>query len=399
MLLSSSARRKHAGRSTAVSIPEFHWIASVLLAILVVPAFLAVKLPLSVSWSRLLTIYWVGLSLRSVTFAVLLVIIGLPLRHTLGPLWTHYKAQKARLVFFPIFAAFIILEFGLVNGSVLIVFAMVLGEIVDRAQGDLNAIMRLFRPLLVPSVYLFLGLVMVFAYNDLIAILRKPSAYDWLYLKLDSYFLDGSNVSAFAHNLIHRIPAIAPWAETIYYGMFNQIGAAVIILALYVGSKESARFVGTLLTAYFLGLVLFLLWPSMGPFYTCPNHFSEFPHFLRTYGAQMGMAAKVELLATNRGLSQVDTDYFIAFPCLHIAQPIIVAWYLRKWRRMLLFLIAYDVLLIPAILLLEWHYLVDIFGGVAVAVLAIHLNRSASHLSATPPQRAYEERAELSVIG
>jgi hypothetical protein len=35
----------------------------------------------------------------------------------------------------------------------------------------------------------------------------------------------------------------------------------------------------------------------------------------------------------------------------------------------------YDVVLIPAILLLEWHYVVDLLGGVVVAALAIALNR------------------------
>jgi hypothetical protein len=89
------------------------------------------------------------------------------------------------------------------------------------------------------------------------------------------------------------------------------------------------------------------------------------------------MAQKAQLLATNRSLSQVDTDYFVAFPCLHIAQPLIVAWFLRKWKRIVVFLLAYDALLIPAILLLEWHYFVDIVGGVAVAALAIALNRQA----------------------
>jgi len=154
-----------------------------------------------------------------------------------------------------------------------------------------------------------------------------------------------------------------------------------------------------LLTAYYLGLVLFCLWPSMGPFFTCPNHFFEFPQYLRTYSAQMGMAAKAHLLATNRGLSQVDTDYFIAFPCLHIAQPLIVAWYLRKWRRMVILLLAYDVLLIPAILLLEWHYLVDIFGGVAIAVLAIQLNRPRMmKRRSSLRDETYEHVAEMSAV-
>jgi hypothetical protein len=86
------------------------------------------------------------------------------------------------------------------------------------------------------------------------------------------------------------------------------------------------------------------------------------------------MAAKAQLLTTNRSLSQVDTDYFVAFPCLHIAQPLIVIWFLRRWKRIVIFLIAYDLLLIPSILLLEWHYVVDLIGGVAVASMAIWLN-------------------------
>jgi len=364
-------------RSTLFAHVGFHWIATCLFAALVVPLFLAAKLPLSVNWPRLLSIFWVGLSLHSVAFAVLLMVIGFPIHQTLGPVWTHYKAQKPRLVFFVIFAIIMILQFGLLSGFVLIVLAVVLGELVDRTRGDLNAIVNLIKPLLVPSVYLFLGLVMVFAYNDLIATVKNPSAYDWLYLKMDSYLLGGSSVSAIAHSLIRRMPSSAAWAEVIYYGMFNQIGAALIVLAIYAGSKEAARYVGTLLTAYYLGLVLFFLWPSMGPFYTCPGHFSEFPNFLRTYGSQLGMAQKAQLLATNRSLSQVDTDYFVAFPCLHIAQPLIVAWFLRKWKRIVVFLLAYDALLIPAILLLEWHYFVDIVGGVAVAALAIALNRQA----------------------
>jgi hypothetical protein len=364
-------------RSTPFAGVEFHWIATCLFAALVVPLFLAAKLPLSVNWPRLLSIFWVGLSLHSVAFAVLLMVIGFPIHQTLGPVWTHYKAQKPRLVFFVIFAIIMILQFGLLSGFVLIVLAVVLGELVDRTRGDLNAIVNLVKPLLVPSVYLFLGLVMVFAYNDLIATVKNPSAYDWLYLKMDSYLLGGSSVSAIAHSLIRRMPSSAVWSEVIYYGMFNQIGAALIVLAIYAGSKEAARYVGTLLTAYYLGLVLFFLWPSMGPFYTCPGHFSEFPNFLRTYGSQLGMAQKAQLLATNRSLSQVDTDYFVAFPCLHIAQPLIVAWFLRKWKRIVVFLLAYDALLIPAILLLEWHYFVDIVGGVAVAALAIALNRQA----------------------
>jgi hypothetical protein len=56
---------------------------------------------------------------------------------------------------------------------------------------------------------------------------------------------------------------------------------------------------------------------------------------------------------------------------MHIAQPLVVAWFLRRWKRMLAVLAAYDVLLLAAIVLLEWHYVVDIIAGVLVACVAI----------------------------
>jgi hypothetical protein len=56
---------------------------------------------------------------------------------------------------------------------------------------------------------------------------------------------------------------------------------------------------------------------------------------------------------------------------MHIVQPIIVMWFLRFWKRMLLVLAAYDVVLVVAIVLLEWHYVVDVLAGVVVAGFAI----------------------------
>jgi L-lactate permease len=114
----------------------------------------------------------------------------------------------------------------------------------------------------------------------------------------------------------------------------------------------------------------------MGPFYTCQDHFTSFPRMLDTYEIQQSAILKAKLLATSyKQFNHVDTDYFIAFPCMHIAQPLVVLWFLRRWKKMKIFLLVYDIVLIPAILLLEWHYFADLVGGAIVAVVAILLNR------------------------
>ena len=56
---------------------------------------------------------------------------------------------------------------------------------------------------------------------------------------------------------------------------------------------------------------------------------------------------------------------------MHIALPLISIWFLREWRRVVMILAVFDVLLVASILLLEWHYIIDLFAGVLVAALAV----------------------------
>jgi hypothetical protein len=60
---------------------------------------------------------------------------------------------------------------------------------------------------------------------------------------------------------------------------------------------------------------------------------------------------------------------------MHFAQALISLWFLRRWKRLLILIIVFDALLVPSILLLENHYLVDLIAAVPVAALAIIITR------------------------
>jgi hypothetical protein len=126
--------------------------------------------------------------------------------------------------------------------------------------------------------------------------------------------------------------------------------------------------VGTILIAYYLALGLFYLWPSQGPYYLSGG---MLPRGLMAAEIQRQSLINAASLWAHKPIPFISTDYYIAFPCMHIAQPLIAMWFLRHSRRMVFLLAAYDVLLIPAILLLEWHYVADLIGGVLVAGVAI----------------------------
>ena len=354
----------------------------------------AAKLPLNINWNFFIASYWGGLAVRALFLATLLYVIGFPAAETVVPVWKRYCSEKARYLVFAVFAAWMILQFGFELGLMIVVDGIALAELIDRTNGSLDRIKGALSSVLPSAIYLFFGLVAMFCANDLIASVRVIWAYDDLFLKIDSWMLHGHSISALAHWVAANVNVrVFDFAEFIYYGMFAQIGAALILISMWCGKKESLRYAGTILTAYVIALVIFYFWPSMGPFFTCSSHFAVFPKSLATYNIQQTAILKAKLLRTSyKQFNQISSDYFIAFPCMHIAQPLVVLWSLRRWKRIAIFLIVYDLLLIPAILVLEWHYVCDVVAGILVAVVAISLNEKRGSFAHQQSSNATEIR-------
>jgi hypothetical protein len=350
----------------------FHWAATALLLVLFIPAFHRAGLPFNINWSRFFGTYWGGLMVRSVCAAAVLYVLGFPLRETLIPLWENYRRQRGRFVVLAVFAAYVLWWFGWWIGLMLIVDTVAFLEFFDRISGDPAKLARAAKDIAIPAGYFFLGLVLVFCYNDVIASLEFVGKYSYAYNRLDSVLLGGYTISQIAHAVAQRVPVSTfSFLELIYFGMFGQVGATIILIAMKCGRKRTLTFVGTMLTAYYLSLFIFSIWPGMSPFTICPNHFSRFPHSLAIYHVQKVTILKPRLLWEHALRPVIDTDYFIAFPCMHIALPAIALWFVRPWKRIVVALAIYDAVLFIAILLLEQHYLVDLIGGLFVAAISI----------------------------
>ena len=363
---------------------HLHWFISGLLLLGLVPAFLLLHLPFVFAWGTFVGAFF-GFTLQSLLLALLLYLVGFPRRVTLAPMLRRYLDQKARIPALVAFISLMIWEFGIISGLVLTILTIALLELFDRSGGDPQTLQRWTSALAIPGVYLFLGLILVFAYNDVIAAARFTGAYDSFFQRIDSWLLLKGSVVEISHYMASLSPRWLEWSELIYYRMFPQIGAGLVLTALYAGKKEGLRFVGTILTAYFLALALFALLPSMGPFYLSP--LSDPNSF--TAVMQRSFLEKAGALWQHKPIQIINTDYYIAFPCMHVAQPLIVLWFLRRWRRIAIVLLVFDLLMVPSILFLEWHYVVDLLAGVVVAAVAILLNRPAALIGPgnVPPAR------------
>lgn len=352
------------------SFRGFHYWITALLALALIPCLRKLNLPVNFDWAKLASAYWIVLTAQSIFVATLLYVIGFPGKETFGPAIQRLRGEKVRILFIVIFLAVLVWALTWIRALVLTVDAIAMLELRERTKAvDLR---KTLLAVFAPACYLFAGFLLIFAYNDIILSLRFYGSADKMFNSMDKVILHGASVSSLCHWAVRTLPlSFFNFLEFIYFGMFAQIGAALILTSLYYGRSKGLRFVGTILTGYFLALLLFYLWPSQGPYYLCPIHFSDFPHSLQTYAIQKQSIVNSQALWDHKLLRSISTDYYIAFPCMHIVQPLIALWFLRRWKRIVIVLAAYDILLIAAIVLLEWHYVVDMIGGVLVAAVAI----------------------------
>jgi hypothetical protein len=345
----------------------WHYWIGLLLGIALVPVLRRLHLPVRFDWKGLATAYWI-LTVQSVFLAAMLCLVGLPGRAILRTLVDRWRREPLRIVLLLLYLLALRWAFPWMTAVVLTVNTVAILEFHERKPHQLR---QAAGAVLGPAIYVVAGFLLVPAYNDIIVTVHFNFAYDAAFNAMDKWMLQGWSVSDLSHWAIRSVPlTFFRFLEFIYFGMFPQIGAAILLVSVSGGKNRGLQFVGTILMAYYLALGLFYLWPSQGPYSLCPGHFSRFPATLQVYGIQKNMMAHA-LALWNHVPTQRISGYFIGFPCMHIAQPLIVMWYLRRWKRMLIFLCAYDGLLLVSILLLEWHYLVDIIGGILVAGIAI----------------------------
>ena len=345
---------------------------TILLLIILVPALRAAKLPLDFEWAHFFQTFWLGLAVQSMVSASALYVIGFPFRETLHPLWERYRRQKLRFLFLVPLCALLYFLYGLWGMILLSVVALAIFEFADRTRDTPGALTKTLSSFLIPAAYWFISLVLVFSINQAVICLESPASANRVLNRVDSWILFGATVSEVAHQALRILPPETyRLLDFVYFSMFAQAGGCLVIIGLYFGREKAMRFVGTIILAGYLSLLCFSLWPSTSPLYSCASHFEVFPKTLRTYLVQQQLLAYLTALREHLPLERLGAGYFIAFPCMHIVGPIISLWFLRRWKRIVAALLVYDLLLVAAIILLEFHYVTDLIGGAIVAVASL----------------------------
>jgi PAP2 superfamily len=353
---------------------HWHYSLSLGFGAAMIPVLRSQGLPLKFDWLTLGIAYWVFLASEAIFVATIFWLVGMP-RPRLELLFARHRADPLRVVAIVIYFALLV---WITTGTKALVLTVdtiaILGLLEHQKAGGIRQAAAAILP---PAAYFFFGFLVVLGFNTVIVSARSNFATDPAFAAADRWLLHGHSVSGLSHWAVQSFPLyVFHFLEFVYFEMFPQLGASIILLSLSYGKVRGLQFVGAILLSYYMALCLFYLWPAQGPYYLCPDHFSRFPGRLQTYAIQKALIAHALALFHHQPIARISTDYFIAFPSMHIAQPVIMLWFLRRWKRIVIALAVYDVLLIAAILLLEEHYVVDLLAGVLVAIIAIWITEN-----------------------
>lgn len=371
--LRGTSRDQLSGSRAEAAVLPFDYFIICLLLSLTFPALKMARLPFQFDFVALGGGYLCMLP-GAVFIAILFAIIGLPWGVTVAPLLGRLR-QKPFLALVLVNAAVTIWAWGPGLGLIVLIDGLALVEFLRRRKGRARSSLL---DILVPAFYLFCGLVAVFAFNHASVAIRYGGTYDAAFRSFDNAIFHTGAYRISQWSLDHLPRFVFELENLAYFSIWSRIGASLILCGLLGGRKYAMKLVRTFLLCYTIALLVFFAFPAKGPYSIHPVKAPTYAHSLGAFETQKVLTARMKQLWAHNLTSDVRDvgigDYYISFPSLHAALPLISIWFLRRWRKICLVALGiYVTLLLPSLILLEWHYIIDVFGGFGVALISIWL--------------------------
>jgi len=159
---------------------------------------------------------------------------------------------------------------------------------------------------------------------------------------------------------------------TVVYWMFKPLILGTILwLILACKTSKANQLTCAIVLGYYIGVFAYHIVPSYGPCYlnrdACPVDSSP-----RTASVQQLLLWHTQDVQLNPETTViVPWKYIGAFPSLHLSHVLILTWFMRNSRFGLVFYSLFSFLTALSTIYLGWHYIIDLFGGFAVAATAI----------------------------
>ncbi len=214
-----------------------------------------------------------------------------------------------------------------------------------------NRALQVIRDIVFPVV----SILVVFDSLGLLVHFIHPQDIDHLLIRLD-YQIFGVHPTVALESVTHPLLTdILQLAYTTYYFLPIAIGVSLWRQGKHVAFQF---FVFMILLCFYLSYLGYILFPALGPRYAIEHlHTAELP----------GSAISHSIQAALNWLEGVKRD---AFPSGHTGialTALLLAW--RFDRRLFRIFAVPALLLVAATVYCRYHYVVDVFGGIALVVV------------------------------
>jgi membrane-associated phospholipid phosphatase len=134
------------------------------------------------------------------------------------------------------------------------------------------------------------------------------------------------------------------------------------VVVAFIGSRQHViKILGSLFLCYLAGIVVFVIYPTLGPFVVYPESLTPAYRFTLTGTLMATLAA--EYYAAVQGTSVTGFGYFIAMPSLHAAIATLCQCIFTSRRALFWLFVPVNMLLVGSTVVLGYHYIVDVPTG------------------------------------
>jgi membrane-associated phospholipid phosphatase len=151
-------------------------------------------------------------------------------------------------------------------------------------------------------------------------------------------------------------------------------GAFLVFFTIVYIKDSISHFLFSLLGCYSIGLIIFLFYPTVGPFICYPESLSAEYQYTLTYKAMQTMAQGYQAVK-QQATSFSDLGYFVSFPSLHVAVAIVLQYSIRNSALHFWMFLPISLAVIVSTVYLGFHYFIDIPAGALLAFTTIYAVR------------------------
>jgi membrane-associated phospholipid phosphatase len=194
-------------------------------------------------------------------------------------------------------------------------------------------------------------------------------------LAFDKWLFFGHSPSVLLHDLLGQDVA-AHVLAAIYESFSSVVMIAIVASLVFVRQiRDGYLFVTAGAILWILGVAVYYLIPTIGPFWSAPHEFADLSRTSVTSAQETYLVERAHLLQ-NPGAGDAFAS-LSAFASLHTAFTFLVLLgaYVYRLRVLTIVLAVYFVGVVVATIYFGWHFVIDDVAGVALAAMALFLGR------------------------